>query len=565
MRRTRLLAAILALALVGACSQTGSSIGTSSRSLPLAAAGGEAEADVTTCLGESATIVGTPDPDVLVGTSGPDVVVGSDGDDVIDGRGGDDLLCGDAGADALVGSAGTDALVGGLGDDVLNGGFGNDTLLGRLGTDTCLQGPGIGRDAGCERFDLQPAFPIVGTFYYPWFPEQWTQLGIYPYTNYQPSLGFYDSADPSTIRAHIEAMSYGGIQVGISSWWGQGDLTDERVRRLLRAATDTTFRWTIYHEPEGYGDPTVDQIRSDLRYIRSHYASDQSFLRIDGRFVVFVFSADDAGCGVVNRWVRANVVEAHLVFEAFAGYRDCPIQPDGWHLYGAGTAEATLLPYSFSITPGFWKAGEEPFFARDPTRWLQNVTNMLGSGARWQLITSFNEWGEGTSVESAEEWASDSGFGTYLDVLHEVPPPTPDPLPNVALGKPTTASGSYRRSVPSGAVDGSTEWIWNSGGYAPQWIEIDLGSAQAIGGISLLTGQSPDGETVHRVLGKANAGDPYRLLREFAGFTTDGQWLEHTPATPWEDVRFVMVETTLSPSWVAWREIRIYPPAGSGA
>jgi len=100
MRRTRLLAAILALALVGACSQTGSSIGTSSRSLPLAAAGGEAEADVTTCLGESATIVGTPDPDVLVGTSGPDVVVGSDGDDVIDGRGGDDLLCGDAGADA---------------------------------------------------------------------------------------------------------------------------------------------------------------------------------------------------------------------------------------------------------------------------------------------------------------------------------------------------------------------------------------------------------------------------------------------------------------------------------
>lgn len=520
-----------------------------------------AEEIVPTCFGKAATMVGTPDPDVLAGTPASDVIVGLDGDDVVDGRGGNDFLCGGAGADDLVGSAGTDALVGGPGGDVLNGGFGDDALRGGLGTDTCLQGPGTGDDKGCERFDLQPAFPILGTFYYPWFPEAWTQLGIYPYTNYQPSLGFYDSDDPSVIRAHLRAMQYGGIQVGISSWWGQGDVTDQRVRGLLRAATDTTFRWTLYYELEGFRDPSVDWIRADLKYIRSHYASHQSFLRIDGRFVVFVFSADDTGCGVVDRWARANAVGAYVVLNVFPGYLDCPTQPDGWHQYGGlPEAQADQGPFSFTISPGFWKVGEEPLLARDPARWVQNITNMLRSGAQWQLVTSFNEWGEGTSVESAEEWASDSGFGTYLDALHETTS-TWNPLPNIALGKPATASQSLRESPPSMAVDGASGTLWNSGDYAPQWIEIDLGSPQQIGQISLLTAQLPDGDTVHRVLGKASAAAPYQLLYEFTGFTTDDQWLDYSPPTPWENVRFLRVKTTVSPSWIAWREIQVYPPS----
>jgi hypothetical protein len=174
-------------------------------------------------------------------------------------------------------------------------------------------------------------------------------------------------------------------------------------------------------------------------------------------------------------------------------------------MYGAAAAETALLPYSFSVTPGFWKAGEEPFLVRDPARWDRNVSNMLGSGARWQLVTTFNEWGEGTSVESAEEWASASGFGSYLDALHDATPSTPDPLSNVALGMPTTASGSWRKSPPSGAVDGVLDFIWNSGDYAPQWIEIDLGRSHRPD--LLLTAQLPDGDTVHHA-GKASAGDP---------------------------------------------------------
>ncbi len=269
--------------------------------------------------------------------------------------------------------------------------------------------------------DPQPHFPIRAAFYYPWFPEAWDQQGYDPFTYYHPSLGYYDSGDSSVIRSHIQAMLYGKIEAGISSWWGQGESTDVRFPLLLKGARNTPFKWAVYYEKEGYGDPSVSEIRDDLTYIRDRYGSDPSYLRIGGRFVVFVYNADDPDCTVAERWRQANTVGAYVVLKVFGGYRECPSQPDGWHQYGPAVAEDSQSPYSYTISPGFWKRSESyPRLYRDPTRWEQNIRDMVASGARFQLITTFNEWGEGTSVESAAEWSTSSGYGTYLDALHRI-------------------------------------------------------------------------------------------------------------------------------------------------
>ncbi|HXD10089.1 MAG TPA: DNRLRE domain-containing protein, partial [Anaerolineales bacterium] len=63
----------------------------------------------------------------------------------------------------------------------------------------------------------------------------------------------------------------------------------------------------------------------------------------------------------------------------------------------------------------------------------------------FQLVTTFNEWGEGTSVEGAQEWASSSGYGAYLDALHnngaQTTPPAstaqPTQVPATATSLPT--------------------------------------------------------------------------------------------------------------------------------
>lgn len=312
-------------------------------------------------------------------------------------------------------------------------------------------------------------FPIRAAFYYPWFPEAWSQSGLSPFTHYHPTLGYYDTAAAATTRAHIAAMQYGHIQAGIASWWGQGHHTDADLGQMLKASDGTGFKWAIYHEQEGQKDLTTADIRSDLTYIRDQRANDPDYLRIDGRFVVFVYNADDLDCEVADRWAPvAREMGAYLVLKVFPGYRDCANQPDSWHQYAPANAVDRQAGYSYNISPGFWHALEsQPRLGRDLGRWQQNVRDMVASGDAWQLVTSFNEWGEGTIVESATEWQTSSGYGAYLDALHAVPPaggtpPTPTPSPtatppaptptNTPDSTPTATPPSTATSTPGGMV-----------------------------------------------------------------------------------------------------------------
>eukprot|EP01114_Cavostelium_apophysatum_P002512 TRINITY_DN1223_c0_g2_i2.p1 TRINITY_DN1223_c0_g2~~TRINITY_DN1223_c0_g2_i2.p1 ORF type:complete len:101 (-),score=2.30 TRINITY_DN1223_c0_g2_i2:206-508(-) len=45
--------------------------------------------------------------------------------------------------------------------------------------------------------------------------------------------------------------------------------------------------------------------------------------------------------------------------------------------------------------------------------------------------------------------------------------------------------------------------VWNSGNYAPAWVQIDLGRLFALSAISLGVHQSPNGFTEHVVVGKS--------------------------------------------------------------
>jgi hypothetical protein len=271
----------------------------------------------------------------------------------------------------------------------------------------------------------QPTLPVRAAFYYAWYPEAWWRDPVFPYSRFHPTLDYYSAADAEVVREHTDALLYAHLDAGIYSWWGEDGYppTDLRFWRYLAAARTTPLRWALYYEWEGYGDPSVEKIRADLRYIHDTYADKPAYLNVDGRFVVYVYGDAADGCDTAARWRTANTVGAYVVLKAFAGFRSCAAQPDAWHQYSAALPEYDLLPDSFMIAPGFDERTEpEPRLPRDLARWRTDVTAMLASEARWQLVLSFNEWPEGTSVESAREWATPSGYGAYLDVLHELLP-----------------------------------------------------------------------------------------------------------------------------------------------
>jgi hypothetical protein len=126
----------------------------------------------------------------------------------------------------------------------------------------------------------------------------------------------------------------------------------------------------------------------------------------------------------------------------------------------------------------------------------------------------------------------------------------------VAHGRPATASSSYLSSLPDSAFDGDTATSWNAGKYAPQWIEVDLGSDLPITEVDGCADITPNGQVTHVVEGRTSAGMWYGL-GNYSGPSVRNQWLT-IPSDPSHPVRYVRVTTTSSPSWIAWFKIRIF-------
>jgi hypothetical protein len=304
--------------------------------------------------------------------------------------------------------------------------------------------------------------PIRATFYYGWYPEAWGQVDAGAPPAFHPSAGRYDSNDPSVVANHIRAMRYGGIDAALASWWGAGTRTDGRFPTVLAASRGTGLSWALNVELETVSNPDAATIQQTLQYIAQHYAQDPAYLRVAGRFVVFVGVSGEDRCEAADRWAAGNTVKAYLVLGAVPGQAGCDSQPDDWFAADPSQADQAVGESSYAISPGFARPGEAPRLARDPVRWAASIKAMVASRADFQLVGTFNEWADGSAIESASEWSSASGYGTYLDLLHGagVTPPQPSNQPAttdpVLIGAGAIASCSSTNDEATAAIVSQT-------------------------------------------------------------------------------------------------------------
>ncbi|MEY2478507.1 MAG: hypothetical protein QOG87_3822 [Actinomycetota bacterium] len=258
---------------------------------------------------------------------------------------------------------------------------------------------------------------ITAMFYYGWYPSAFQTMG----SRFHPSAGEYSSQDPAVVRKHIDQMRYAGMQAGIASWWGAGHMTDKALAVGMAEAQGTPFKWTVYYELEGPTDPnpSVEKLRADLQYIRDKYTNNPNWLYVDGKPVIFVWPDGNDRCEMVDRWNAANTMGFYVVQKRFPNNAGCIGRTASWHDYSPDLYRIEVKGYSFSVGPGFHKFDENPRLARNQGQFDSATAAMAASSAPWKLVTTFNEWNEGTSVEPASEWASPSGYGVYLDILHK--------------------------------------------------------------------------------------------------------------------------------------------------
>ena len=135
--------------------------------------------------------------------------------------------------------------------------------------------------------------------------------------------------------------------------------------------------------------------------------------------------------------------------------------------------------------------------------------------------------------------------------LEQVSPPRT----NVALlGSVSASNGQESASL---AIDDNPDSVWTSRNAAVQWIELTLDKFYLIDRIELLVAQTPAGATTHEVWVSEASGTFTKVHASYDVSTSDGDNLEF-PIEPSLVIDRVLVLTTESPSWVAWREVRVF-------
>lgn len=121
---------------------------------------------------------------------------------------------------------------------------------------------------------------------------------------------------------------------------------------------------------------------------------------------------------------------------------------------------------------------------------------------------------------------------------------------------------SSGRSTAIETIDCNEKTAWNSGGYAPASVFIEIrNNSKPISIIKLIPAQSPSGKTTHEIL-VSDSGNNYRSVDEILEeYTEDGVPIIRTFDPPLLNVEKIKVITKTSPSWVAWYEIQAYSSA----
>ena len=320
---------------------------------------------------------------------------------------------------------------------------------------------------------------LVLAFYYTWYDTgQWTADKV-------PDLPVtpYNSRDRATIERHVDQARAAGIDAFVVSWYGpqvENNQTETNFRILLDVAQTRGLRATV--DVDLGASPflrSAGDVSAALRHVLTIHAQHPAFLRYEGKPLIFFWRQQRFP---VETWqaIRAEVDPSHDSLWIAEGVDFAYLAAfDGLHLYNITWDPPADVGYTLSR----WGKRVREYNAAHGTRKLWVATVMPGyddtkapgrghtyrhdrqDGAyyreTWQaaiasspdlvIITSFNEWVEGTMIEPSVSYgnlylditAQEAGrYKSTADPVAEDPPtvtviPTPTPTPPPPTDTPT--------------------------------------------------------------------------------------------------------------------------------
>ncbi|WP_436343115.1 glycoside hydrolase family 99-like domain-containing protein [Natronorubrum sp. FCH18a] len=303
---------------------------------------------------------------------------------------------------------------------------------------------------------------LIGTHYYVWWGADWHWNEGYPGT---PVLGEYNARDPDVIDTHIEWATAHGINWFSVSWWGRDSWSDITLRDYFpEADRSDDIEISILYEPHDmlditdgwrvdFDDPAnKEQFVKDFSYLAETYFDRENYLHINDQPAVYIYLAqgfmgDVSGTfeavrdktGVqpyiigdfeVGEW---EPVDHDLIdqFEAVSDYVPFYADEDDveenypeevlsnsqqWML----ALEDSDVNYIPAVGPAFDKSYhrdgmDQAVLTPEPeefAEYCRETVRQFDPDVNAALITSFNEWYEGTIIEPTEEWNT-----RYLEIV----------------------------------------------------------------------------------------------------------------------------------------------------
>jgi glycoprotein endo-alpha-1,2-mannosidase len=296
-----------------------------------------------------------------------------------------------------------------------------------------------------------------------------------------PVKGTYSSHDVDVLDWQIDQAKAHGITGFVVSWFGTGPEAawiNESVALLFERAEKKDFKVAIYLEQApGEGRDQIGRAIGELSYVINRYGKNKSFLKVDGRPVFFAYGRDIyqvpvAAWPEIIEGVRAKAGDFALLadghqasytylFDGIHSYdlaglplelaRELQVDKLGdlhaWaaKYYGDGVrlARERSRISCLMVTPGCDSRKAYKFDWEtdrlDGQTYRALWEEAIKASPDWVMITSWNEWPEGTEIEPSLELGD-----KYLQITAEyskrflasaaVKAPIPLGLPQFAPG-----------------------------------------------------------------------------------------------------------------------------------
>jgi glycoprotein endo-alpha-1,2-mannosidase len=256
-----------------------------------------------------------------------------------------------------------------------------------------------------------------------------------------PLMKAYDSHDRTVVERQAAWAHAAGITGFVADWWGQGNFTDQGMPLLLSTAAHFGLVISAYYEKPA-GDDVASRKSAaiaDLDYLINRYGRHPAWFRVSGKPVLFIYTRALMMLSLKN-WqevldqVRrdnpsgavfiADSLDSQFltVFDGSSTYnitvqtaRLSPARAAAWAHLAYPRMVAMAGPgkiSSVTVIPGYDDRETDRPAPRPVTdRWGGEVYRALWQEAikakpDWVLITSWNEWHEGSELEPSVEYGT---------------------------------------------------------------------------------------------------------------------------------------------------------------